>query len=73
MHRASPIARFTFGVVMLASLGSAGCGASTVIQCELSALRALPQDPKQATVADAIDVIQRVHACHQVQTDGGVP
>lgn len=35
-----------------------------------AALRVLPQDPMQATAADAVDVAQRLRACRE-RPDGG--
>lgn len=40
------------------------------VRCQLDALKVLPADPLQATVYDAVDVIERVQACHR-QADGG--
>lgn len=40
-------------------------------ECKLDALRVLPADPEQATVADARDVIQRLRACNASEQDGG--
>lgn len=56
--------------VVLGPLGLA-CGNSTLVQCKLDALKVLPRDPGQATVYDAVDVIERVNACHRIETDGG--
>lgn len=46
-----------------------------LVRCQLSALEILPNDPKMATIYDAIDVIERVRACHaeHVGRDGGAP
>lgn len=44
------------------------------VRCELDAVRALPKDPLEATVYDAVDVIQRLRACSaEITTDGGPP
>ncbi len=54
---------------ILLSAHATGCGQSAVtpqlVQCKLDALRVLPTDPKQVTVADAIDVVSRIKACTQ--------
>lgn len=50
--------------------------ASARVQCELDALKILPSDPMQATVYDAVDVINRVRACRAPDVghhDGGSP
>ena len=64
-----------FGWAVLAANAS-GCGQAAItpqlVQCKLDALRVLPEDPKQATVADAIDLIGRIKACHETP-DGGSP
>jgi hypothetical protein len=56
------------GWVLLAA-NATGCGQSAVtpqlVQCKLDALRVLPLDPAQVTVADAVDVVSRIKACHQ--------
>lgn len=56
------------GWVLIAANAS-GCGQSAVtpqlVQCKLAALRVLPEDPKQVTIADAIDVVSRIKACTQ--------
>jgi hypothetical protein len=43
-----------------------------LVRCQLSALEVLPDDPRMVTVMDAIDVVERVRACH-VAHDGGAP
>ena len=48
----------------------AGGGLSPLLRCKLEALRVLPDDPLRATVYDAVDVIERVQACHR-DGDGG--
>jgi hypothetical protein len=71
MHRATRhVARIALGFALL---GSAACGSGltpALVECKLNALRVLPEDPNQATVADARDVIGRLKACH-AQADGG--
>ncbi len=44
-------------------------------RCQLEALRVLPEDPQQATVYDAVDIIERVRSCHDVHDhhDAGRP
>lgn len=48
------------------------CGAShregelpRIVQCKLDALRVLPDDVGRITVYDAIDIYDRVRACHR--------
>jgi hypothetical protein len=45
------------------------------IRCQLDAIKVLPDDPLNATVYDAVDVIARLRACKQVSSeitvDGG--
>ena len=48
-----------------------GGGLSPLVRCKLQALDVLPDDPMQATVYDAVDVIERLKACHREQVDGG--
>jgi hypothetical protein len=48
-------------------------GLSPVARCKLDALKVLPSDPRQATLGDAIDIIERVRACHRAAEDGGAP
>lgn len=55
-----------YAVVSCASLSP------SLVECKLDALKVLPDDPDQATVADAKDVIGRLKACH-VSADGGAP
>ncbi len=54
---------------VLLGVNATGCGQASVtpqmVQCKLAALRVLPDDPKQATVGDAVDLIGRIKACHQ--------
>lgn len=40
-----------------------GCVNSSTVECKLSALNALPADPLMVTPHDAVDLINRVHAC----------
>ena len=64
----------TFGVGIAAPIWLPACAtALPLVECQLAALKVLPDDPEQATVADARDVIQRVKACHeQAAVDSGV-
>lgn len=48
-----------------------GSNITPLVRCKLEALRVLPDDPGMVTVYDAIDVIERVKACHHVHADGG--
>jgi hypothetical protein len=59
-------------VLVFVLLGLAcGSGLSPVVRCKLEAVRVLPDDPMQATVYDAVDVIERLRACHRLEADGG--
>lgn len=47
---------------------------SALVRCQLDALKVLPEDVGMVTVYDAIDVWERVHACHRQHTaDAGAP
>jgi hypothetical protein len=62
------------GIVMLAlglPLACGGVDLSPLARCKLEALRSLPEDPGQVTLHDAVDIVQRVRACHQAESDGG--
>jgi hypothetical protein len=67
----SPVRQIAFGVLIsLAGFGGlaygcAGGQLSPLVQCKLDALKVLPADPLKATVYDAIDVIERLQACHR--------
>lgn len=55
----------------LASGFVAACGTTPVlIECQLAALRVLPDDPEQVTVYDAVDVVRRVKACKRTGDAG---
>jgi len=63
------VATCGFGMAVL------GCGPgltstlpAAVIDCQLRAFAVLPEDPKQATAQDAIDLIQRRKACALLAT-----
>ncbi len=62
------------GWVLLAAAHSSGCGQSAVtpqlVRCQLDALKVLPEDPKQVTVADALDLVGRIRAC-RMPADAG--
>lgn len=52
------------------------CGTGTqslpmLVQCQLDALKILPDDPKMATVYDVADIVERVRACHRQHPDAG--
>lgn len=47
-----------------------GGGVSPLVRCKLDALKVLPDDPGMVTIYDAVDVIERVKACHRA-ADGG--
>lgn len=68
------VAAFGVGLIALAVARCSATGQLTpVMACRLDALKVLPADPLNATVADAVDVIQRVRACGQVHGDAGPP
>lgn len=52
-----------------------GCGAATpqLIQCKLDALKVLPEDPRMVTPYDAVDLVNRIKACHGESPDAGAP
>jgi hypothetical protein len=56
------------GFVLLAC----GSGLPPVVRCKLEALDVLPDDPMQATALDAVDIIERLKACHRADADGGL-
>jgi hypothetical protein len=62
---AAPLA---FGCA-LSLIGCASTLSSAQVECQLGVLRALPEDPAQATVADAVDAIHRLRACDALPTD----
>ena len=73
-----PIAQILAGAVVLAATllvtkCTAGGQLTPRMQCRLDALKVLPSDPLNATVYDAVDVIQRVRACDRSHPDAGVP
>jgi hypothetical protein len=40
-----------------------GCGSPALVQCRLEAVKFLPEDPKQVTPYDVVDLIGRLNAC----------
>ncbi len=65
-------AGLVIGLVVFGFLvGCLGGGVSPLVRCKLEALRVLPEDPMQATVYDAVDVIERLQRCHRDEADGG--
>lgn len=66
------ISLLAFGALCVFLNGCASMSPS-LVQCKLEALKVLPEDPMQATVYDAVDVIERVKACHAGATDAGKP
>lgn len=59
------------GFAFFTPFACAGGALSPLVRCKLDALRVLPDDPGMVTIYDAIDVIERVKACHREQGDGG--
>lgn len=59
-----------FGLFCLTQV-ACGSGLPPVVRCKLDAVKILPADPLEATVYDAIDVVQRLNACHRLEADGG--
>ena len=48
------------GMVACSALG---CGSPALVQCRLEAVKFLPEDPKQVTPYDVVDLIGRLNAC----------
>ncbi len=46
-------------------------GLSPLQRCLLDTLKVLPRDPMMVTPYDAVDVVERVHACERAEADGG--
>lgn len=73
-----PIAQIAVGLVIgFVGVGvpwacSGAQGLSPVMACRLRSLDILPEDPMQATVYDAVDIIERLRACERVSADGGL-
>lgn len=64
-------AGLVIGLVVFGFLAACMAGGlSPLARCKLEALDVLPDDPMQATALDAVDVIERLKACHR-QADGG--
>lgn len=50
----------------------AACGASTLVECQLTAVHALPLgDPDAITIGDARRLAERLQACAQREGDAG--
>jgi hypothetical protein len=64
-------AGMVIGLVVFGWLVACAGGLSPLVRCKLEALRVLPDDPGMVTVYDAIDVAERVRACHREAADGG--
>lgn len=53
------------------------CGGATAqnlpafVQCQLDALKVLPEDPNMVTVYDAADIVERVRSCRLSHPDAG--
>ncbi len=60
-------------LAVVATRCTAGGQLTPVMACRLDALKVLPSDPLNATVYDAVDVIQRVRACDRQHGDAGTP
>lgn len=71
-NRSTHVTLAGFALVCLFGCSVAGTLPQSV-QCRLNALTVLPKDPKMATVADAIDVVNRVKACDAAPADAGSP
>lgn len=72
----SPLRQIAFGAVLgMVVLGvPMACGSSgtltPLMRCKLDSLKVLPQDLGNVTVYDAIDIYERVRACHQAADAG---
>jgi hypothetical protein len=80
MQQTREFVRFVRAAWLSAAVGCLGVGCSdpnlgAQIRCQLDAIKVLPDDPLNATVYDAVDVIARLRACKQVSSeitvDGG--
>ncbi len=65
-------AGMVLGFVALCLMVACAGGVPPIVRCKLEALDVLPDDPMQATVYDAVDIIERLKACHRAQADGGL-
>ena len=63
-------ASLAFVLFFLASGCVAACGSTQLVECRISALKVLPEDPEQMTLLDLIDVKARIKAC-AVSGDAG--
>lgn len=61
----------TIAIVLCCASCAAAAENAALVQCAgEAALKVLPKDPEQATIADVRDISDRVNAC-RVQPDGG--
>jgi hypothetical protein len=77
------LAGLVFGTALGCLLLVPGCGASTLAQCRIDAVRdaaiALPEDETRVSIGDVIGVVRRLAQCREAETppssrpDGGVP
>lgn len=44
-------------------LGMFGCGTPALVQCRAEAVAFLPQDPRQLTAGDVVDLVSRLQEC----------
>lgn len=73
-----PVVQIAVGVavsvIAIALPWACGVGANrlpAVVQCQLDALKVLPQDPMMATPYDLVDIVERVKACKRGESDAG--
>lgn len=65
-----------FAAVFVGASLLAGCGGSTVIQCRIDAVRALPENEKEISINDLIQLEHELLACKPPlpsSPDSGVP
>jgi hypothetical protein len=71
------IKRFAAWFVGASLLGVAltGCGGSTVVQCRIDAVRALPEDENEISIGAIIELEHKLLGCRApvVVPDGGPP
>jgi hypothetical protein len=61
----------TLSILLLCVSCAAAAENAALVQCAgTAALKELPMDPEQATIADVRDITERVNACRS-QPDGG--
>lgn len=63
------LARSVLLGMVVACLAS-GCGSPALVQCRVEAVKFLPEDPKQLTPYDVVDLVERLNAC-RVGADAG--